>query len=125
MNYFGPKFCRIDNQEKEEFIMSDDMKAGQHWNSHFADGSQVYLPFDKNRVVLKDFPIDFVNASWLRIKNSSHNFIIAQTPIQSTVQNFWAMIAENKISLIIMMTNLNEEKGLLNQKKISIQSLNV
>jgi len=102
---------RLCNPDDEEDV-SNHVKDGTFWNYHFGNGNQDYLPFDENRVVLKDFPINYVNASWFKLKNTlGHNFIVAQTPIQSTERNFWAMIVENEISLIIMMTGLKEEKG--------------
>ena len=72
------------------------------------------LPYDKNRVRL--LPIagsrqsDYVNASVIDGFQQKNAFIAAQAPLENTVKDFWRMILEKKIYVIVMLTKL-EEKG--------------
>jgi len=71
------------------------------------------LPYDDNRVRLvptKDNKTGYINASYIimRTENMSQYYIAAQGPLAHTVIDFWQMIKENSISLIVMVTDLVE-----------------
>lgn len=64
------------------------------------------LTFDKNRVTLgteaeKDLPENYINANLIEI--SEHKCIATQGPLHSTINNFWKMIEEYKVSAIFML----------------------
>lgn len=71
------------------------------------------LPFDHSRVKLiplddDDQGSDYINASYMPGYVSKREFIAAQGPMKSTVDDFWRMIWEQHISTIVMVTNLQE-----------------
>lgn len=72
-------------------------------------------PYDENRVILLN-PVqgcDYINASWINnnvFLPSLPTFIATQGPLLHTVPHFLQMIIENKVSIILMLTDV-EEKG--------------
>ena len=50
---------------------------------------------------------DYINASWIRGFQGSKDFIATQTPLQSTIQDFWQMILENKAKLIVKISGFS------------------
>lgn len=85
------------------------------------------VAFDKNRVKLgsgglatrihgetnqpatMSKSIDYINATYIYDDNPRRaTHIIAQGPLESTVAQFWQMIWEQGISVIVMLTQLNE-----------------
>lgn len=72
------------------------------------------LPFDVNRVVIKDpegmsLSNDYINASWVD-ENPKKPFIITQGPTKCSIAAFWAMVWEQNTSVIVMLTR-RFEKG--------------
>ena len=89
----------------------------------------VSISDDHSRVVLESNPSnsDYINANYISVSKylARHsqlkssmvqgvenlgNFIATQGPIENTVGDFWWMVWEKHIPMIIMLTNL-EEKG--------------
>ncbi|XP_005736585.1 receptor-type tyrosine-protein phosphatase epsilon [Pundamilia nyererei] len=72
------------------------------------------LPYDHSRVVLTDLEgnpcSDYVNASYIDGFTEKNKFIGAQGPKEDTVADFWRMIWEQKVSTVVMLTNLKERK---------------
>jgi len=72
------------------------------------------LPYNKNRVKL--IPIagirqsDYINASIVDGFQQKNAFIAAQAPLENTVNDFWRMVLEKNVHIIVMLTKL-EEKG--------------
>ncbi|XP_020779814.2 receptor-type tyrosine-protein phosphatase H isoform X2 [Boleophthalmus pectinirostris] len=67
------------------------------------------LPYDRSRVKLTSSPqSDYINANYMPGYNSDREFIAAQGPLPSTVNDFWRMIWEQKVRGIIMVTNCTE-----------------
>ncbi|XP_037776898.1 receptor-type tyrosine-protein phosphatase alpha-like [Penaeus monodon] len=70
------------------------------------------LPFDKTRVLLErydDDPYsDYINASYVHSFTKKKRFIATQGPKKSTLQDFWRMIWEQNVYVIIMVTSCNE-----------------
>uniref|UniRef100_A0A1I7YFJ4 protein-tyrosine-phosphatase n=1 Tax=Steinernema glaseri TaxID=37863 RepID=A0A1I7YFJ4_9BILA len=79
------------------------------------------LPYDSNRVKLRPEPVDaileedeedgYINASHVALPNSKYTYIAAQAPLQSTLNDWWRMIFQNDIYLIVMLCKL-VEKGM-------------
>eukprot|EP00118_Oscarella_pearsei_P001915 m.8893 g.8893 ORF g.8893 m.8893 type:complete len:1005 (+) comp20952_c0_seq2:2-3016(+) len=51
----------------------------------------------------------YINASYVRIPNCPQQFIIAQSPLEDTYQDFWRMIWEKKVRMIVMLTKTLEK----------------
>ena len=70
------------------------------------------LPYDHNRVKL--VPIagsrqsNYINASMIDGFQQKQAFIATQAPLENTVTDFWRMIQEKNIRIIVMLTKLQE-----------------
>nr|XP_048710498.1 receptor-type tyrosine-protein phosphatase eta [Caretta caretta] len=70
------------------------------------------LPYDISRVKLsiQTHPTDdYINANYMPGYNSKKEFIAAQGPLPTTVQDFWRMIWEKNIYAIVMLTKCVEQ----------------
>ncbi|KAJ8315177.1 hypothetical protein KUTeg_007327 [Tegillarca granosa] len=71
------------------------------------------LPFDHSRVKLlpidDDESTDFINANYLPGYNSPREYIGTQGPIPGTIDDFWRMVWEQNVGIIVMLTLLKEE----------------
>ncbi|KAL3250571.1 hypothetical protein MRX96_055474 [Rhipicephalus microplus] len=69
-------------------------------------------PFDKSRVPLsligEDEQSSYINASFVKGCNSEREYIAAQGPNALTVNDFWRMIWEHDVKIIIMLTQFVE-----------------
>ncbi|CAJ0604203.1 unnamed protein product [Cylicocyclus nassatus] len=69
------------------------------------------LPYDRNRVVLsktEDNPNGYINASFIQLPKGRMHFIAAQAPLASTLEEWWKMIDEQKVVMIVMLCKLVE-----------------
>lgn len=67
------------------------------------------LPYDFSRVELSDNEHDYINASYVKdVSLYAPVFIVAQSPLQSTIADFWTMIREQQVELIFCVLNDNE-----------------
>ncbi|CAD5115526.1 DgyrCDS4493 [Dimorphilus gyrociliatus] len=65
--------------------------------------------YDKTRVEIEtDDGTDYINANYISGYNKKQTFIASQGPTDNMVNDFWKMIWEHKIPVIIMVTNLYE-----------------
>ncbi|XP_030052532.1 tyrosine-protein phosphatase non-receptor type 23 [Microcaecilia unicolor] len=70
---------------------------------------QDIMPYDKNRIVLQSGKDDYINASKVEDLSSYCPAIIAtQAPLVGTASDFWLMIHEQKVSLIVMLVSDQE-----------------
>ncbi len=53
---------------------------------------------------------DFISANWIsgEVPGTERAYIATQGPLQHTVEDFWRMIWEQGIKVIVMLSNLNE-----------------
>ncbi|KTF81521.1 hypothetical protein cypCar_00028318 [Cyprinus carpio] len=69
------------------------------------------LPYDASRVKLSmcGSPFDdYINANYIPGYNSRKEFIAAQGPLPTTVNEFWRMVWEKNVHTIVMLTKCNE-----------------
>ncbi|KAM9474760.1 tyrosine-protein phosphatase non-receptor type 18 isoform 1-T2 [Clarias gariepinus] len=64
------------------------------------------LPYDQTRVVLSpttpEYSCDYINANFIKGATESRKYIATQGPLSNTVVDFWRMIWEYDIKVIIM-----------------------
>ncbi|XP_044257494.1 tyrosine-protein phosphatase 69D isoform X1 [Tribolium madens] len=76
--------------------------------------SDVVIPYDRNRVILTPLSgkehSTYINASFIEGYDNTESFIITQDPTESTINDFWRMISEQGISVIVMLSELGENK---------------
>lgn len=70
---------------------------------------QDVIPFDQNRVTLSSLPDDYINASFISGAYSDREFISCQAPLPHTFEDFWIMICEQEICLVVMLSNFIEK----------------
>lgn len=71
------------------------------------------LPFDYNRVKLEHGSNDYINASLLSSKAGSQvvwTYIATQGPLRGTAAQFWQMVLEQKVAVIVMLTRVIEKQ---------------
>lgn len=69
------------------------------------------LPFEHARVKLQEKPegaCDYVNASHLKASRSNKRYIATQGPLPSTFEDFWSVIWEQDVRVIVMLTAESE-----------------
>ncbi|KAJ8406506.1 hypothetical protein AAFF_G00300800 [Aldrovandia affinis] len=70
------------------------------------------LPYDSSRVKLSihgSLYDDYINANYMPGYSSRKEFIAAQGPLPSTVNEFWRMIWEKNVHSLVMLTRCNEQ----------------
>lgn len=76
-------------------------------------------PYDHSRVRLQellDGECDYVNASHISVPYSQKRYIASQAPLPSTFRDFWGMVWEQDVRVIVMLT-AEEEGGRLKSHK--------
>nr|CAB3265295.1 receptor-type tyrosine-protein phosphatase epsilon [Phallusia mammillata] len=69
-------------------------------------------PYDNNRVILRGAQGNqnhYINASYVEGYNRPNKWIATQGPLDSTVGDFWTMVLEQNVRVIVMLANLWEK----------------
>lgn len=70
---------------------------------------QDVMPYDLNRVVLQSGKDDYINASYVEdLSPYCPRLIATQAPLTGTAADFWLMVYEQKVSLIVMLVSEQE-----------------
>lgn len=67
------------------------------------------LPYEYSMVKLgTDYtdPMNYINANFISTVIEGYSIIATQGPLTSTVTNFWKMIDQNDVNIIMMFCNL-------------------
>ncbi|KAI8058169.1 protein-tyrosine phosphatase-like protein, partial [Syncephalis plumigaleata] len=75
------------------------------------------LPYNQTRVLLA--PIrdpdtgaiihgDYINASWVRPPGGIRSYIATQGPLKRTIVDFWRMVWQEKVRVLVMLTDVYE-----------------
>ncbi|XP_053536154.1 receptor-type tyrosine-protein phosphatase beta isoform X3 [Ictalurus punctatus] len=109
------EFEELCDNAKEFSCRAGELDANKNKNRY-----PFILPYDHCRVklsLLESQPhSDYINASYVPGGCTEHDFICTQAPLPSTMADFWRMVWEQNVQVIIMMTALKEsDKVLCNQ----------
>lgn len=64
------------------------------------------MPYDVNRVVLQSGKDDYINASYVEeLSPYCPRLIATQAPLTGTAADFWLMVYEQKVSLVVMLVS--------------------
>ncbi|XP_063908283.1 uncharacterized protein LOC135126279 isoform X2 [Zophobas morio] len=75
--------------------------------NHYKD----ILPYDDTRVILNDNENeDYINANYVDGYEHPKAYIVTQTPLTSTVHDFWSMICQENVKIIVMLCKLEEKE---------------
>ncbi|XP_028837259.1 tyrosine-protein phosphatase non-receptor type 23 [Denticeps clupeoides] len=67
---------------------------------------QDVMPYDSNRVVLQSGKDDYINASFIEdLSPYCPRLIATQSPLTGTAADFWLMVYEQKVSVIVMLVS--------------------
>ncbi|KAJ8415654.1 hypothetical protein AAFF_G00402110 [Aldrovandia affinis] len=70
---------------------------------------QDIMPYDRNRVVLQSGKDDYINASTIEdLSPYCPRIIATQAPLTGTAADFWLMVYEQKVSLVVMLVSEQE-----------------
>ncbi|KAI6215664.1 Tyrosine-protein phosphatase non-receptor type 9 [Aphelenchoides besseyi] len=85
----------------------------EHFNRH--PGRNRYadvMCLDENRVVLRDRSLknSYIHASYVRVPENpkAQQYICTQGPMEETAEDFWQMIIQENVSVIVMLCNFYE-----------------
>ncbi|XP_069778256.1 tyrosine-protein phosphatase non-receptor type 23 isoform X2 [Narcine bancroftii] len=70
---------------------------------------QDIMPYDKNRIIIQSGKDDYINASMIEdLSPYCPRIIATQAPLVGTASDFWLMIHEQKVSLVVMLVSEQE-----------------
>ncbi|PIC37606.1 hypothetical protein B9Z55_016176 [Caenorhabditis nigoni] len=99
---------RIEQERLKSEYSADCANAPRHLpRNRYRD----ILPYDHNRVELakdSENPEGYMNASLIQLPGGKTNFIAAQAPLELTLGEWWQMIDEHNVHLVVMLCKLIE-----------------
>jgi protein tyrosine phosphatase len=69
------------------------------------------LPNECTRIKLEEiygYGSDYINANLVQNESNDKSVILTQAPIRRTFEDFWRMVCENDVPVVIMLTKLQE-----------------
>ena len=84
------------------------MLAGTNTNNVSKNRVPTKVPFDKNRVLLEDSKCDYINASYVYGYPRGKCYIVTQTPMLETIEDFWSLVWEQSVDTIVMLHSSQE-----------------
>jgi len=67
------------------------------------------IPYDHSRVKLVSAVSDYINASYIRGYGNDVSYIASQGPTSTTLPDFWLMVWQHNVNVIVMLTSLVEK----------------
>ncbi|CAJ1084949.1 receptor-type tyrosine-protein phosphatase V-like [Xyrichtys novacula] len=112
---FKQDFEELDNVGKDLPARVGELEANKEKNRY-----PYILPYDHCRVrlsVQNSSPhTDYINASYVPGGGSERDFICTQGPLNSTIADFWRMVWEQNVRIIVMVTALKHKDAVLCDK---------
>ncbi|XP_056002124.1 receptor-type tyrosine-protein phosphatase kappa-like [Ostrea edulis] len=87
----------------EQYLCEAGKKGGNIVKNRF----KTTFPYDHSRVILKT-GADYINANYIEGAKRDREYIAAQGPKPNTVGDFWNMVWQENVFVIVMVTNLKE-----------------
>ncbi|KAL5015254.1 hypothetical protein ScPMuIL_009524 [Solemya velum] len=104
--YRGLREIAAEQKENNVFPATEGRQAHNLRKNRYKD----ILPFDETRVTLGETPgeNDYINANFIKDYRGNAAYIASQGPLPQTVDDFWRMVWENDVKVIIMACKLVE-----------------
>jgi protein tyrosine phosphatase len=105
-NHF--KVLQAFGHHPEKLSCTAGLRSGVRTKNRYPD----IVPFDQSRVILKTADSansSYINASFVDGFRRRDAYIVTQSPLRETVNDFWQMIWEQSSNAIVMLTPLEEE----------------
>ncbi|KAK7476505.1 hypothetical protein BaRGS_00032253, partial [Batillaria attramentaria] len=97
---------------KLPFGLQKEHDCGSKEENQHSNRFDSIIPYDATRVVLHGDPpsdfSDYINASYIRGYWSWKTYIATQGPMANTVEEFWKMVLQERVTQIVMLTNVQE-----------------
>ncbi|KAK4879126.1 hypothetical protein RN001_007272 [Aquatica leii] len=94
-----------DKQDSEQLLHSISVARCYPMKNRYPD----ILPFDETRVKLQGKKHDYINASHVKhISLRTPEFIVTQSPLHNTYSEFWTMVCDEHVELIVCLINDGE-----------------
>jgi len=104
-------FLQLEKQEltSDRFTSLSTRVADSDHNIRFNRYFNV-LPYDHTRVKLRDDSDDnlYINANYVEVPEANREYILAQGPLEYTVDRFWLMIEQLQTTTIVMLCKCYE-----------------
>nr|XP_022304830.1 receptor-type tyrosine-protein phosphatase alpha-like isoform X2 [Crassostrea virginica] len=102
----------LDEYKRLPLGNTDKCKIGQQKENIVKNRFKTTFPYDHSRVILKekwtDNDNDYINANFIKNCNGDKAYIAAQGPKKVTLADFWRMIWQENVKLVVMLTNIVE-----------------
>ncbi|XP_024240764.1 receptor-type tyrosine-protein phosphatase V isoform X1 [Oncorhynchus tshawytscha] len=109
---FWQKFEELNDVGKEFTTRAGNLEANREKNRY-----PYILPYDHSRVRLSlldsQLHSDYINASYVPGGCTERDFICTQGPLRSTIADFWRMVWEQNVKIIVMVTALKQKDMVL------------
>ena len=93
---------------KEEFSTGEGDREVNRKKNRYKD----IVPFNYTRVLLSEYPgvpgSDYINANYIKGASGSNAYIAASGPLPHTVNDWWRMVVECEVQVIVMACNEQE-----------------
>ena len=93
---------------KTKFSCSEGDRESNRKKNRYKD----ILPFDYSRVTLSEYPgvpgSDYINANYIKGASGSNAYIASQGPLPHTVNDWWRLVVEREVQVIVMACNEQE-----------------
>ncbi|KAK7863656.1 hypothetical protein R5R35_006186 [Gryllus longicercus] len=98
----------LDLQEKDAHKRSISVARCYPMKNRFPD----ILPYDNSRVELPSTKDDYINASFVKdVTPLTPPFILTQAPLPSTISDFWTMVMEQQVEVVVCLLSDAELSG--------------